>query len=94
VENRIARDRGFQEQLEAEFRAPGKEAPLWKYFGCMYNSNAEIRKECHENIATRPDRDARLIEYLDSEVLATDATRYIGEFHPAPLAHRSASVSL
>jgi hypothetical protein len=84
AESRIARDREFQEQLEAEFRALGTEAPLWKYFGCMYNSNQEIRKQCHEIIATRSDRDARLLEYLDSEILASDATRYIGEFHPAP----------
>src|SRR5262249_2534852 len=33
AQSRIARDREFQEQLEAEFRALGKEAPLWKYFG-------------------------------------------------------------
>ena len=84
AESGIAHDREFQEQLEAEFRALGKEAPLWKYFGCMYNSNQEIRKECLETIAARADRDARLIEYLDSEILAGDATRYIGEFHPAP----------
>ena len=80
----IAHDREFQEQLEAELRALGKEAPLWKYFGYMYNSNQEIRKECLDIIAARADRDARLIEYLDSEILASDATRYIGEFHPAP----------
>ena len=82
--NGIAHDREFQEQLEAEFRALGKEAPLWKYFGYMYNSNPEVRKECQDIIAARADRDARLIEYLDSETLASDATRYIGEFHPAP----------
>jgi hypothetical protein len=80
----IAHDREFQEQLEAEFRALGKDAPLWKYFGYMYNSNQEIRKECQDIIAARADRDARLIEYLDNEILASDATRYIGEFHPAP----------
>ena len=80
----IAHDREFQEQLEAEFRALGKEAPLWKYFGYMYNSNQEIRKECQDIIAARADRDARLIEYLDNEIQASDATRYIGEFHPAP----------
>lgn len=80
----IAHDREFQEQLDAEFRALGKDAPLWKYFGCMYNSNQEIRKECLDIIAARADRDPRLIEYLDSEILASDAMRYIGEFHPAP----------
>jgi hypothetical protein len=80
----IAHDREFQEQLEAEFRALGKDAPLWKYFGYMYNSNQEIRKESLDIIAARADRDARLIEYLDSEILAGDATRYIGEFHPVP----------
>ena len=84
VQSGIAHDREFQEQLEAEFRALGKEAPLWKYFGCMYNSNQEISKECLEIIAARADRDARLIEYLDSEILASEATRYISEFHPAP----------
>jgi hypothetical protein len=84
VESGIAHDREFQEQLEAEFRALGTEAPLWKYFGCMYNSNPEISKECRDIIAARADRDARLIEYLDNEILASDATRYIGEFHPAP----------
>ena len=80
----IAHDREFQDQLEAEFRALGKEAPLWKYFGYMYNSNQEIRKECLDIIAARADRDAQLIEYLDNEILGSDATRYIGEFHPAP----------
>ena len=84
AESGIAHDREFQGQLEAEFRALGKEAPLWKYFGYMYNSNPEVRKECQDIIANRADRDARLIEYLDSEILASDATRYIGEFHPAP----------
>jgi len=84
VQSRIAHDREFQEQREAEFRALGKDAPLWKYFGCMYNSNEEIRKECREIIATRADRDARLIEYLDSEILASESIRYLGELHPAP----------
>ena len=84
VQGGIAHDREFQEQLEAEFRALGKEAQLWKYFGCMYNSNQEISKECLEIIAARANRDARLIEYLDSEILASEATRYISEFHPAP----------
>ena len=84
VESGIAHDREFQEQREAEFRALGKDAPLWNYFGYMYNSNPAISKECLDIIAARSDRDARLIEYLDSEILASDATRYIGEFHPAP----------
>jgi hypothetical protein len=26
----------------------------------------------------------KLVEYLGNETLASDATRYIGEFHPAP----------
>ena len=69
---------------EVEFRALGKEAPIWRYSGYMYISNEELRKECHEIIAGRADRDAQLIEYLGSEILASDATRYIGEFHPAP----------
>ena len=84
AENQIAREQEFQDRLEADFRALGKEAPLWKYFGFMYNSNAEIRKECHEIIAEREDRDAQLVQYLGNEILASDATRYIGEFHPAP----------
>ena len=84
AESRIARDGEFQNQLEAEFRALGKEAPLWKYFGCMYNSNPAISKECHDIIASRADRDARLIEYLDSEILYSDVMRYIGQFHPSP----------
>jgi hypothetical protein len=50
----------------------------------MYNSNEELRKECLEIIAGRPDRDARLAEYLGNEILASEATRYIAEFHPAP----------
>ena len=84
AESRIAHEQAFQDSLEAEFRALGKEAPLWKYFGFMYISNEELRKECHEIIAKRADRDTQLIEYLGSEILASDATRYIGEFHPAP----------
>jgi hypothetical protein len=50
----------------------------------MYISNDDLRKECHEIMANRADRDASLVEYLGNEVLASDATRYIGEFHPAP----------
>lgn len=50
----------------------------------IYISNEELRKECHEIIARRADRDAKLVEYLGSETLASEATRYIGEFHPAP----------
>ncbi len=50
----------------------------------MYISNEELRKECHAIIAGRADRDEKLVEYLGNETLASDATRYIGEFHPAP----------
>ena len=84
AESQIAHEQEFQDSQEAEFRALGKEAPLWKYFGFMYLSNEDVRKECHEIIAGRADRDAKLVEYLGSETLASDATRYIGEFHPAP----------
>ena len=84
AESRIAHEQEFQESQEAEFRALGKEAPLWRYLGYMYISNEEVRKKCHEIIAGRADRDAQLVEYLGSEILASDATRYIGEFHPAP----------
>jgi hypothetical protein len=84
AESRIAHEREFQDSQEAEFRALGKAAPLWNYLGYMYISNEELRKECHEIIAGRSDRDAQLVEYLGSEILASDATRYIGEFHPAP----------
>jgi len=84
AESRIAHEREFQDSQEAEFRALGKEAPLWRYLGYMYISNEQLRKECHEIIAGRSDRDAQLVEYLGSEILASDAIRYIGEFHPAP----------
>jgi hypothetical protein len=84
AESQITHEQEFQDSQEADFRALGKEAPLWKYFGFMYLSNEPIRKECHEIIAGRADRDAMLVEYLGSETLASDATRYIGEFHPAP----------
>jgi hypothetical protein len=84
AESRIAHEQEFQDSQEAEFRALGKEAPLWKYFGFMYISNEKLRKECHEIIGGRADRDTQLIEYLGSEILASDAIRYIGEFHPAP----------
>ena len=50
----------------------------------MYISNEALRKECHEIIAGRADRDAKLVEYLGNETLASEATRYIGEFHPTP----------
>jgi hypothetical protein len=84
AESQIAHEQEFQDSQEAEFRALGKEAPLWKYFGFMYLSNEDVRKECHEIIAGRADRDEKLVEYLGNETLASDATRYIGEFHPAP----------
>jgi len=84
AESQIAHEQEFQDSQEAEFRALGKEAPLWKYFGYMYISNVELRRECHEIIAGRADRDEKLVEYLGNETLASDATRYIGEFHPAP----------
>jgi hypothetical protein len=83
-ESRIKHEENFQRDREAEFRALGKEAPLWKYFGYMYISNDELRKECHEIMAARADRDTSLIDYLRNEILASDATRYIAEFHPAP----------
>jgi hypothetical protein len=96
AESRIANEQEFQDSQEAEFRALGKEAPLWKYFGFMYLSNEDVRKECHQIIAGRAERDEKLAEYLGNETLASDATRYIGEFHPAPgpalapaFAHRS-----
>lgn len=84
AESRIASDRQFQEGMDAEFRGLGKDAPLWKYFSYLHISNEDLRKECHAIIAGRADRDARLSEYLGNEILALDATRYIGEFHPAP----------
>jgi len=82
--NRIAHEQEFQKGLDDEFRALGKDAPLWKYMGYMYLSNEELRRECLEIIAGRADRDARLAEYLGNEILASEATRYIAEFHPAP----------
>jgi hypothetical protein len=84
AESRIAHEREFQDRREADFRALGKDAPLWNYFGYMYISNDELRKQCHEIMASRADRDASLVQYLGNEILASDATRYIGEFHPAP----------
>jgi hypothetical protein len=84
AETKIAHEQEVQDQREAAFRALGKDAPLWNYFGYMYISNEELRKECHEIIAGRADRDGKLVEYLDNEILASDATRYIAEFHPTP----------
>jgi hypothetical protein len=84
AERRIAGEQEFQQSLDAEFRALGTEAPLWKYPGYLYLSNEELRKECLAIIAGRAERDAPLAAYLDSETLAPVATRYIGEFHPAP----------
>jgi hypothetical protein len=84
AESKIAHEQEVQDQREAAFRALGKDAPLWNYFGYMYISNEELRKECHEIIAGRADRDEKLVEYLGNEILASDATRYIAEFHPAP----------
>jgi hypothetical protein len=84
AESKIAHEREFQDRREADFRALGKDAPLWNYFGYMYISNDELRKQCHEIMGGRADRDASLVEYLGNEILASDATRYIGEFHPAP----------
>jgi len=83
-ESRIKHEEEVQQGREAEFRALGKEAPFWNYFGFMYISNDELRKECHEIMAARADRDESLIKYLGDEILANDATRYIAEFHPAP----------
>lgn len=83
-ESKIVHEQEFQDQQAVGFRALGKEAPLWKYFGYMYISNEGLRQECHQIIAERGDRDERLVEYLDNEILASDATRYIGEFHPTP----------
>ena len=84
AESKIAHEQEVQDQREAAFRALGKDAPLWNYFGYMYISNEALRKECHEIIAGRADRDEKLVEYLGNEILASDATRYIAEFHPAP----------
>jgi hypothetical protein len=83
-ESRIKHEEEVQQNREAEFRALGKEAPFWNYFGFMYISNDELRKQCHDIMAARADRDASLIQYLGNEILASDATRYIAEFHPAP----------
>ena len=84
AESKISNEQEYEERRNAEFRALGKDAPLWNYFGYMYLSNEPLRNECHEIIANRADRDASLNEYLGNEMLAPDATRYIGEFHPAP----------
>ena len=62
AESRIAHEQEFKDSQEAEFRALGKEAPLWRYLGYMYISNLELRKECHEIIAGRADRDAQLVD--------------------------------
>jgi hypothetical protein len=84
ADSRIAHEQEFQKGLDAEFRALGKDAPLWKYLSYMYISNEELRRECLEIIAGRADRDAQLTGYLGNEILASEATRYIAEFHPAP----------
>ena len=84
AQSKIANEQEAEQSREAAFRALGKDAPFWNYFGYMYISNDELRKECHEIMAGRADRDASLVEYLANDVLASDATRYIGEFHPAP----------
>jgi hypothetical protein len=84
AESKIAHEQEMEDQRAAAFRALGKDAPLWNYFSYMYISNDDLRKECHEIMAARPDRDEKLVEYLDNEILASDATRYIAEFHPGP----------
>mgnify|MGYP003694621627 CR=1 FL=1 len=48
-ESKIAHEQEFQEQQEAEFRALGKEAPLWKYFGFMYISNEDCSQRVPRN---------------------------------------------
>src|SRR5207244_2460639 len=84
VEQTIARDREFQDQRDEEFRALGKDAPLWNYFSYLYIENEVLRKECREIVASRPDRDERLIEYLSNEILMSPATGYIANLHPSP----------
>jgi hypothetical protein len=84
AEQAIAGEHEFQDRRDAEFLALGKDAPLWNYFGYMYIENEALRKQCREIIASRPDRDERLVEYLSSEILMNDATRYIANLHPSP----------
>src|SRR5262249_12607033 len=71
-QSRIKHEQDFQDQRVAAFRALGKDAPLWKYFAYMYISDEALRKECHEIVAGRTDRDEKLVEYLGNEILASD----------------------
>ena len=44
AESRISNEQEYQERMNAEFRALGKDAPLWKYLGYMYISNEHASK--------------------------------------------------
>jgi hypothetical protein len=86
AEMAVQRQRDLQASLAAEFRALGHNAPLWRYLGFMYFDDDAVRTESRAIIASRPDLNERLIEYLDNEILANDAVNYIFDVHESPSA--------
>ena len=49
AESKIAHEHEVQDQREAAFRALGKDAPLWNYFGYMYISNEAASQRMPRN---------------------------------------------
>jgi hypothetical protein len=76
----------YEQEHADEFRALGTDAPLWNYFGYMYLSDEALRRQCRDIIAHRPDLNARLIEYLGSDMLSEPAASYIGAIAENPSA--------
>jgi hypothetical protein len=70
--------------LVAEFRGLGENAPLWRYLGFMYFEDDTVRTEARAIIARDPDLNEELMEYLDNEILASDAVNYIFDVHAGP----------
>jgi hypothetical protein len=83
----------YENEQSDEFRALGKDAPLWNYFSYMYMPNEALRRECREIIASRPDLNERLVEFLRDPVMAHPAINYIGDVAEHPAAELAPAVA-
>jgi hypothetical protein len=89
AEQAAAREAKFAEENAAfdaaQFRAVPKDAALWQLYPYMTSPNPEVRKECRERMANRPDLDGELSRNLGNG-WAEYTVSYIADIHPSPSA--------
>ncbi len=80
----LERDRAREQSRIEEFRALGQDAEIWKYFGYMYMENETERQRCRVLVASRPDLNQKLVEYLGYPTLQSSVVNYIADVYEHP----------